>query len=262
MALESTPPSEHDRSHHVGYFLISRGRFRLEREVGYPPALSERLGRFVYGHPVLGYLGAIALGSALAVASFVAYAQRHGGHGLELWLVALIVLLPLSELAISVINLLITSQITPRPLPKLDMRDGIPAGDRTFVVVPAIFDSEARLNSLIDHLEVRFFANRDPHLHFALLSDFADARQRTQPQDAALIDTARRRIDELNVATAPTGSFSSIAPASGIPARRGGWDTSGSGASWRNSTACCAGRPIRASSCSTARWRSCRASAT
>jgi cyclic beta-1,2-glucan synthetase len=199
MALESTRTSpHHDRSHHVGYFLISRGRFRLEREVGYPPAFRERLGRFVYGHPVLGYLGAIALGVALAVASFVAYAQRHGGHGLELWLVALAVLLPLSELAISVINLLITLQITPRPLPKLDMRHGIPASDRTFVVVPAIFDSEARLNSLIDHLEVRFFANRDPHLHFALLSDFADARQRTQPQDAALIDAARRRIDELN----------------------------------------------------------------
>jgi cyclic beta-1,2-glucan synthetase len=199
MARESqrTAP-QHDRSHHVGYYLISRGRFRLEQDVGYPPAFRERLGRFVYGHPVIGYLGAIALGVALAVASFIAYGQRHGGQGWELWLIALVVLLPVSELAISVINLLITSQITPRPLPKLDLRNGIPVQDRTFVVVPAIIDSEARLNSLLDHLEVRFFANRDPHLHFALLSDFADAPQRTQPDDMALIDTARRRIDELN----------------------------------------------------------------
>ena len=56
------------------------------------------------------------------------------------------------------------------------MRDGIPAGDRTMVVVPAIVDSEARLLSLLDELEVRFFANRDAHLHFALLTDFTRCR--------------------------------------------------------------------------------------
>ena len=54
-------------------------------------------------------------------------------------------LLPVSELAISLLNLIVTAQVPPRQLPKLDMRDGIPAGDRTMVVVPAIVDSEARL---------------------------------------------------------------------------------------------------------------------
>jgi cyclic beta-1,2-glucan glucanotransferase len=188
----------HDRGHHVGYYLISRGRFRLEKDVGYPPTYHERLARFVYGHPALGYLGTIVFSTALATASFIAYAHRHGGHGLTLWIVALVVVLPLSELAISLINLLVTSQVTPRPLPKLDMRNGIPAQDRTFVVVPAMFDSEAKVASLVDELEVRFFANRDPHLHFALLSDFADAHERTTPGDAALLDGARRRIDDLN----------------------------------------------------------------
>ena len=56
-AQQATP--EHDRAHHVGYYLISRGRFKLEREVGYPPTYRERLARFVYGHPALGYLGTI-----------------------------------------------------------------------------------------------------------------------------------------------------------------------------------------------------------
>ncbi len=107
-------------------------------------------------------------------------------------------LLPLSELAISLINLVVTSQVSPRQLPKLDLRAGIPAADRTMVAVPVIVDSEARLTSLLDELEVRFFANRDPHLHFALLSDFADASEATQANDAALVEAARRRVDELN----------------------------------------------------------------
>jgi cyclic beta-1,2-glucan synthetase len=195
-AQQATP--QHDRAHHVGYYLISRGRFRLERDVGYPPALRDRFARFFYGHPVLGYLGTIALATALAVASFVAYAERHGGSGVMLWIVALVVLLPLSELAISLINLVVTTQVNPRQLPKLDLRHGIPAEDRTMVVVPVIVDAEARLLALFDELEVRFFANRDPHLHFALLSDFADADAEVTAGDQALIDAARHRANELN----------------------------------------------------------------
>src|SRR5262245_44903863 len=61
--------------------------------------------------------------------------------------------------------------------------------------------------SLLDELEVRFFANRDPHLHFALLSDFADADQANEPGDAAIIEAARRRIDELNERHGPDRFF-------------------------------------------------------
>ena len=193
-----TSAPDRDRAHHVGYYLISRGRFQLEREVGYGPTFRDRFARFFYGHPVIGYLEHDLAVTTLGVASFVAYAHRHGGHGIELWLTALAVLLPVSELAISLINLVVTSQVVPRQLPKLDLRAGISPGDRTMVVVPSIIDSEARLTTLLDDLEVRFFANRDPHIHFALLSDFADASEPTRPDDAALIDTARRRIDDLN----------------------------------------------------------------
>ncbi|HET7218794.1 MAG TPA: glucoamylase family protein [Vicinamibacterales bacterium] len=189
---------QHDRTHHVGYYLISRGRFRLERDVGYPPSLRDWFARFFYGHPVLGYLGTIAVVTAAGVGSFISYGARHGGSHADLWIIAIVALLPISELAISLINLVVTSQVNPRPLPKLDLRHGIPADDRTMVVVPAIIDSEQRLMGLIDDLEVRFFANRDDHLHFALLSDFADAAVEKRPEDDALVAAATRRIDDLN----------------------------------------------------------------
>jgi cyclic beta-1,2-glucan glucanotransferase len=194
---QRTAPS-HDRAHHIGYYLISRGRFKLERDIGYPPNVRDWFARFFYGHPVLGYLGTIGAATALAAASFVSYARRYDGSALDLGIVALMVVLPLSELAISLINLVVTSQVSPRPLPKLDMRSGIPASDRTMVVVPAIVDSETRLIELLGDLEVRFLANRDEHLHFALLSDFADSAERTRADDAVLIEAARRRVDDLN----------------------------------------------------------------
>ena len=126
-------------------------------------------------------------------------ASRHGATPGALWLIALLALIPVSELAIALLNSLLTSAIPPRQLPKLALRDGIPAQDRTIVVVPAIIDSESRIESLFHDLEVRFLANRDPHLHFALLSDFADAHgaddDRRRPRWWQL---ARAKVDALN----------------------------------------------------------------
>jgi hypothetical protein len=85
----------------------------------------------------------------------------------------------------------LTAAIRPRPLPKLALRHGIPARDRTIVAVPSIIDSPARIESLFHDLEVRFLANRDPHLHFALLSDFPDAATQTHAGDDGLVHTAR-----------------------------------------------------------------------
>ncbi len=189
---------DHDRQHHVGYFLISRGRFLLETAAGYPPTLRDRIARFVFRHPALGYLGTIAVATAVSIASLLSYAARHGAAGWELWIVALITLLPVSELTIGLLNLLLTNEVPPRPLPKLDLRSGIPERDRTFVVIPVIVDREAQLASLLEDLEVRFFANRDPHLHFALLTDVRDADAAVEPDDAALVEAAKRGIETLN----------------------------------------------------------------
>jgi cyclic beta-1,2-glucan glucanotransferase len=186
-----------DRRHHVGYYLISRGRFRLEGDLGYPPSAGERLARFFFKHPAIGYLGTIAVTVALGVSSLVAYAGRRGAAPVELWLVAMLTLIPVSELVISLINAILTSRIPPRPLPKLALRKGIPAESRTLVVVPAIIESGARAEGLLHDLEVRFLANRDPHLHFALLSDFPDADVATEPGDEALMRAVRQKIEEL-----------------------------------------------------------------
>jgi cyclic beta-1,2-glucan synthetase len=187
-----------DRRHHVGYYLISRGRFRLENDLGYPPGAGERLARFFFKHPAIGYLGTMALAVALGVASLLAYAERHGASPAGMWLVALITLIPVSELVISLLNAILTSRIPPRPLPKLALRSGIPIESRTLVVVPAIIDSPARAEALFHDLEVRFLANRDLNLHFALLTDFPDGDAATESGDEPLMRAMRRLIEELH----------------------------------------------------------------
>ncbi len=50
---------DQDRRHHIGYYLISRGRFELERDIDYSPTFRERTARFIFAHPAFGYLGTI-----------------------------------------------------------------------------------------------------------------------------------------------------------------------------------------------------------
>jgi cyclic beta-1,2-glucan synthetase len=189
---------QHERRHHVGYYLISRGRFELERELAYSPTVRERVTRFIFKHPALGYLGTIAVVIAVADLAFVMYGARQGGSGPILWLLALVVLLPVSEMMINIVHLLVTAQVPPRRLPKLALRNGIPAEHRTIVVVPALLHSTAQVNTLVDDLEVRFLGNRDENLHFALLTDFVDASEASLPTDADIIRLGRSGIEGLN----------------------------------------------------------------
>ena len=84
-ALRERPHA--DRSHHVGYYLISRGRFELERAVDYTPTIGERIARLVFKHPAIGYLGTLLLTTALFETSLLLYAQNHGASP---WMIVLV----------------------------------------------------------------------------------------------------------------------------------------------------------------------------
>src|SRR4029453_12705437 len=59
-------------------------------------------------------------------------------------------------------------------------------------------DSVERVADLMAHLEVQALGNLDPHIHFAILSDFRDAPTETLPRDAEILEAAREAIEALN----------------------------------------------------------------
>ena len=66
------------------------------------------------------------------------------------------------------------------------------------VVVPTILSSVEGIDDLLETLEIHHLANRDPHLHFALLTDLRDAAEENLPEDEALLERARAGIESLN----------------------------------------------------------------
>ena len=112
------------------------------------------------------------------------------------WLIpaVAVLLLPLSELAVGLVNHLLTLLLPPRVLPKLDFKEGIPAEHATFIVIPGMLARVSSAAVLAERLETHYLSNPDPSLRFALLTDFADAPHETMPEDDELVRDALERI--------------------------------------------------------------------
>lgn len=191
---ERTPDA---REAHVGHYLIGDGRQQFEHGIGRAPGAAVRLRRAFFRHATAGYLGSIALGSAALVAIAVRHAEAHGWRWPMLLVVALLALVPASELTIQILQRLLSRFIPPRRLPRLDLVR-IPDSARTIVIIPTILDSVERARDLVAHVEVQALGNLDPHIHFAILSDFKDAHEATLPADADILAAAADGIAALN----------------------------------------------------------------
>jgi cyclic beta-1,2-glucan synthetase len=192
------------RAAHVGYHLIGGGRQQLEQSIAWKPRLTHRVRRLVFACATPGYLGAVAVGTALLVALAVAYAASHGWRGASLIVVGLLTAIPASELVIQLLQRAISYVIPPRRLPRIALT-AVPSSAKTMVIVPTFLDSQERVDDLLSHLEVQALGNLDPNIHFALLTDFRDAPTETLPQDTAILDAARAGIAALNVRHAEGG---------------------------------------------------------
>jgi hypothetical protein len=192
----------HDRSAHVGYYLIDQGRQRLERAVGCRLSLNTRVKRASRHVRLPLYLGSILLLTLLATAVVLSALDLDAG-GFDpgdgrVWFFALPLVIAASALAVSLVNLLVTLVLPPRALPRMDFSKGIPDSHRTMVIVPTLLARPQDVDDLLEAMEIRYLGNRDPNLFFALLTDFRDAPEQTQPDDAALLAHARAAVEALN----------------------------------------------------------------
>ncbi len=196
-ARAGTPNGEDARASHVGYFLVDKGVLELERTAGYTPTLSERVERAVRNHPNVVFVGGLIACTILATLAVVLLVEPEARA--SMWLILLFAFLPALDISVTVINQLVTTWLPPHVLPRLDLHAlGVPSQYRTAVVIPTLFGSVDDVASALETIEVQFLANREAHLHFAILSDFTDAATETTPADTALLAQAVEGITLLN----------------------------------------------------------------
>jgi cyclic beta-1,2-glucan glucanotransferase len=192
-----------ERRSHIGYYLTGKGIKKLEKEIGYRPRLAERAQRFIQRCPDFSYI----LGIELLTFALIAAAVWGAGISGSSFLIVALFLLPAADSAVSLANQWVTSLFPPRTLPRLDFSGGIPREFATMVVVPTLLTSEEQMKRAVRDLEIRFLANRDTNLHFALLTDPPDSAQQFDDKDQ-LADGCVHLIQALNAKYAREGKGS------------------------------------------------------
>ena len=182
-----------------GYFLIAEGRYSLETELDYRPPPLRRLKRYYSGNPAVNYLSSITILTTAIVAALTCTSVAAGLTTIQIILLGLLSLFPASDVAVAIVNRLVTLVFKPRYLSRVELNNGPPIELQTFVVVPTLLTSTAAIRAQIAQLEVYYLANPNGAVCFAMLSDCVDADSETLSTDAALLDCARSEIAQLNM---------------------------------------------------------------
>jgi cellobiose phosphorylase len=197
-ALTLARAGQDEVTRNVAYYLIDAGRPALERALSARVPFATQSRRWLRAHAAFAYFGSfilLTIGMVAAPLLFVA-----GSTGAPtLALLAVLLLLPASELALLAVNHFVTVVLKPELLPKMFFKkSGIPDDRRTLVVVPTVLTAPEAIANELTRLEIRFLGNTDANLCFSLLTDFADAPQESMAEDAEYLEIVRRGIEELN----------------------------------------------------------------
>lgn len=195
---EELPQREYEK--HVGYYIIDQGITCLKKEIKYKekgvrifsmPFKAHKAGFFIFAN-IFGTLLLMAAIIGLSIAS---------DKSIVIWkyiVTAFAIIIPCSEIVNSILNYSINHLVSPKFIPKVEFKTGIPDNLKTLVVIPTILSDVNRASELIDALETYFLANNEKNLYFAILADFKDSKNEREPEDDAINNAALEKIKNLN----------------------------------------------------------------
>ncbi|MCW3126276.1 MAG: glycosyltransferase [Bacteroidetes bacterium] len=184
---------------HVGYYLIGDGVHQTEIAAGMHISFGEKVRRFFARHPLSSYLMPVILLTIGLTGVIVWEVWRVQSYNIPLLItIGIVTAVSASQLGVALINFLCTLTVKPDMLPRMDFAKGIPDDAMTMVAIPCMITSEDEIEKLTEALEIRYLANQEENLYFALLTDFKDAPQEHMPEDEELIKQTVTCIENLN----------------------------------------------------------------
>ena len=110
----------------------------------------------------------------------------------------LILLIPVSQLFIQLINRLLIKVVATNPLPKLNYTKGIPDESATMVVIPTIVSSKEKIKTMFSTLETFYLMNKSDNLYFTLLGDVKASDKEVEDYDKEISEYGEKISIELN----------------------------------------------------------------
>ena len=188
---------EGTQQRHVGYYLVDNGRSGLESTLNIRYTRMNYFRHQMNKTPLLSWLGSLSL-LITALTANLLFETRLSGMGWTLWLLAIPIVILCSQFTLDLLSETATRSRTPRPLPRMDFSQHVPAECSTLITVPCMLSSRAGIDRLISSLEICYLGNNYPTVYFALVADFLDSDSAASPNNDLLLAYASSKIIQLN----------------------------------------------------------------
>ncbi len=182
---------------HVGHYLYAPGIRLLTQSSGKENPWTKIRERFVTSNTVY-FSSLFCLIILFLYGVWHQMAALHIFSALGLSLITILFAIPATQWAARQLHQILYYFVKPQRLPKLEFRNGVPREHSTLVVVPTLINSVQSVTSLLHQLEIYHLANEDPHIYFALLTDFADTAEPEMPDDEKLVSLLVEGVSALN----------------------------------------------------------------
>lgn len=191
LEIAKTKP-EGSKEAHIGYFLIDEGKDELYKTLNFKSRKQqtpkEKTKLYILGISTLSIIISALLSCTLVNIKNVV-----------IWIASFILfLIPASEIAVQIIQYILSKIVKPKIIPKIDLSQGIPKESATMVVIPTIVKTRERVQELTRKLEVFYLANKSKNLYFTLLGDCSESLNREENYDIEVMEEGKRQVELLN----------------------------------------------------------------
>jgi len=178
---------------HIGYYLIDEGKQKLYEVLGQKPKIN--LKKETKAKLYIISIWAITLIISII---YMINMQKQIKNIIITILSGILLLLPIQEIVVQVIQYILSKIVKPKVIPKMDFYNGIPKEYSTFVVIPTILKNKEKVQELMKKLEEYYLANKSENLYFALLGDCSSGPNKEEPFDKEVIEEGLRQVKKLN----------------------------------------------------------------
>lgn len=178
---------------HIGYYLVDDGIYDLKEELE-----GKKILKIKKEQKARLYVSGVILLSLYIDFVFAMKIYVNLRSVLITILFALISIVPISEIVIKIANYILSKVQKPKVLPKMDFEKKLPKEAATFVVIPTIVKSKAKVKEVLRKLEVYYLANKLDNIYFALLGDCSEEQQEETEFDEEVIKTGIEEVEKLN----------------------------------------------------------------
>lgn len=169
---------------HIGYYLIDKGIDKTYEELQYSKrrTLNNTTKQKIYIATAIIISLIISVGIASILNMFV-------GNSVIYTISIFVFLIPSSEIAIQLMQYVLSKVVKPKPIPKLDFYNGIDKDNSCMVIIPTILKSKEKVKELMKRLEVYYIANKSDNIYFTLLGDCSESSLEEEEFDLSVIET-------------------------------------------------------------------------